>query len=230
METNFFIDEFLDIELELEALDYHLNLIEKQINNIQAFDRLSLEKKFEKLGITRDDSDWQIVKREFDNATEYFVPRIFRYPFIISLYAVYESAVIEAANLLQEKRYIQMSINDLKGKEAKGGFIDKAKRYFEKYLVFPLCPDKKAWERIKFFVKIRHNIAHANGRIENSKEDNKTKGRNKIKEEDINRWEKTNIGISEMEGYIVLEDRFLRDTFKLVRESLNDLIKRYRTM
>ena len=34
----------LDIDLELSALNYHLDLLEKQIKNIQAFERLSLRR------------------------------------------------------------------------------------------------------------------------------------------------------------------------------------------
>ena len=40
-----FIDQFLNIELELDALNYHLNFMERQIKEIQASKRELLEKK-----------------------------------------------------------------------------------------------------------------------------------------------------------------------------------------
>lgn len=212
---NIFIDRLVEVELELDALNYHLNLLEKQINNIQAFERLSLEKRIKKLGYTPDDPEWQNVQREFDYTIEFFVPRIFRSPFVISLYAVYESAVIEIAKLVQEKKGIPISINE-KGKRFN---LDNALEYYKENIDFPLYADNVAWERIRMLSVIRHAFAHTNGRMEML---------DKSKKEKVAKYEKQKVGISSMDGFIVLEEDFLRITFKLVNTSLNEVVKRYR--
>lgn len=204
----------LEIDSELFALDYHLNLIENQIRNKEAFERMLLQKRIKKLGLTHNDLDWQIEHYEVDRITDFLLPRFFRSPFLISLYAVYESAITEIAALIQKKKGIEISINDLRG-----DFLDRAKKYFKDVIDFPFCSDKKAWQRITMFVEIRHAIAHANGRIEMLK----LKTRNNLKT-----WEKQKVGISSMDGFVVIEEGFVRDTLSLVSDSLNDLVERYK--
>jgi hypothetical protein len=205
----------LDIDLELSALNYHLDLLEKQIRNIQAFERLSLEKRIKKLGYTPADPEWQIVQSEFDYTIEFWVPRVFRAPFIVSLYAVYESGVTEIANLIQKKKKIESSITD----KNRHFNLDRAKDYYNDIVEFMLYSDDVAWERIKMLSVIRHAFAHANGRVEILSDKIKAK---------IAGYEKRKVGIFLESGFIVIEEGFLRETFKLVSASLNDLVERYK--
>lgn len=204
----------LEIDSELFALDYHLKLIESQIKNKKAFERMLLQKRINKRGLTNHDLDWKIEHYEVDRLTDFLLPRFFRSPFLVSLYAVYESGVTEVAALIKKRKRLSISINDLRG-----DFLERAKKYFKDVIDFPLYSDNKAWQRINMFVEIRHAIAHANGRIEMLKSNTKKK---------LKSWEKQNIGISLMDGYIIFEERFLRETLSLVSASLNDLVERYK--
>jgi hypothetical protein len=207
--------EMVEIELELSALDYHLNLIEEQIRNKKAFEKIKSQHKINKLNLTPDDLEWHEEQRELDYIVEFLLPRLFRGPFLISLYAVYESAVIEIAKLLQAQKGINFLIKDQKGKN----FLDKAKKYYEQTLDFLLYFDEVAWKRIIILSKVRNTIAHANGRIEMLKPK---------AQENIKTWEIQNIGISSMSGFLVIEERFLRETLRLVSASLNNLVERYK--
>jgi len=204
----------LEIDLELYGLKYHLDLLEKQIKNIQAYDRLSLENRIKKLGLVPDDADWQLAHNALEDTTEFFIPRIFRASFIISLYAVYESAVTEIAELIRKKKGIEISINDLRN-----DFLNRADKYFKDVLHFQLCPDKRAGQRINVLSVIRNAVAHANGRIGMLKPGQKRK---------ITNYEKQNIGISSLNDFLVIEEAFLRETLSLVDASLNDLVARYK--
>jgi len=204
----------LDIDLELFALDYHLNLIEEQIRNKAAFESVLSEKKIKKRGLTPNDLEWHEEQRELDYIIDFLLPRFFRAPFIISLYAVYESGVTEVAALIQKNKELSFSINDLRG-----DFLERAKKYFSDVIKFQLCSDNKSWQRISMLSELRNAIAHANGRIEMLNKGTKQK---------IKNWEKERVGISSITGYIVFEERFLRDTFSLVSASLNDLVERYK--
>lgn len=204
----------LDIDLELFALDYYLNLIEEKVRNKEADERLKSQQRIKNSNLTPDDLEWQEQQHELNYIVDFLLPRIFRSPFLVSLYAVYESAVTEIAKLMQEKRGIAISIKDLKG-----DFPDRANKYYNHVITFPLCTIKLEWDRIKMLSDLRNAIAHANGRIEMLKPVTKKK---------ITNWEKQKIGISSINGFIVIGEGFLIDTFSLVRTSINDLVERFK--
>jgi hypothetical protein len=203
----------LDIDLELSALDYHLKILEEQIKNKTAFERLVLQKEIKKRRISPDEPDWQYLHEEFYHIADFLLPRLFRAPYLVSLYAVYESSVIEIASIMQKQKDITISINDLRG-----DFLERAKIYFKSIIDFKLCSDK-AWHRITMLSVLRNAIAHANGRIEMLKNEIKTK---------IKTLEKQKVGISIENGFVIVDDVFLRDTLSLVSSSLNDLVERYK--
>ena len=66
---------------------------------------------------------------------------------------------------------------------------------------------------------IRHAFAHANESVEILSDKIKAK---------IAGYEKRKVGIFLESGFIVIEEGFLRETFKLVSASLNDLVERYK--
>ena len=206
-------DRLIKIELELFALEDHLNLIEQQIRN-KEFEKIKSRQNIKKLSLTPEDPEWYWEQQELDYIVEFLIPRFFRSPFLVSLYAVYESAIIEIAKLIQQHKLIAISINDLRG-----DFLDRAKKYYKDVINFPFCSDKKAWQKINMFVEIRHAIAHANGRIEMLRPKTQTK---------LKIWEKQNIGISSMDGFVVIGEGFLRDSLRLISNFLNDLVERYK--
>jgi len=109
---------------------------------------------------------------------------------------------------------VAISINDLRY-----DFLDRAKKYFKDVITFPLYSDKLTWDRINILSDLRNDIAHVNGRIEMLNE-------KRIKK--ISKLEKQQIGISSVNGFIVIEEEFLRSTLGLVSASLNDLVERYK--
>jgi len=204
----------IEIESEIFALEDHLNFIEEHIKNKEAFERRLSEKRIKKLAFNPDDPEWQEEQSNLDYIVEFLLPRSFRGPFLVSLYTVYESAVIEIAALIQKQKGIVISINDLRG-----DFLDRAKKYFKDVIDYQLYTNKLTWDRITILSVLRNAIAHANGRIEMLNKGTKQK---------ITNWEKQKVGISSMSGFVVLEEGFLRDTLGLVSESLNDLVERYK--
>ena len=82
----------------------------------------------------------------------------------MSLYAVYESVVIEIADLIRDKQSQQIKIDDLRG-----NFLEKAKKYYKHILQFDLYSNEKAWQQIKMLSELRNAFAHANGRMDRLK-------------------------------------------------------------
>lgn len=213
MELNFDF-RLLDVSLELHALEDHYKLIETQIYNLSHAEKISLDEYRKNKNLTED--EWDIVRKECDDKIEFLLPRFFWGPFIISLYAVLETSVIEIANLLQHSQKQGLGINDLKG-----NFLERAKKYYKNVLEFELCGDNNTWQRITMLVEVRHAIAHSNGRIDmlNDKSNRKIKA-----------LEKQNLGISSHYNYILINSNFAKETFAKVRLLLEDLVARYKEL
>ena len=207
-------------ELALEMLTKHLQLIENLIEDQKKKGRDKLYREIEEIDkrykcanfilelsaekeIARKNHEWRI-----DDLSLFF-----RGPFLVSLYAVYESVVIEIADLIRDKQSQQ--INDLKG-----NFLDRAKKYY-KHMQFKLYSNDRAWQRIKMLSDLRNAFAHANGRVDRLKSNLKKK---------IECWDQQqNIGISITPfDHVKCEADIVADIFGAVRDSLEDLIKRYK--
>ena len=92
----------LEVEGELYALEDHLNLIEDQMEKFQRKERLKLDTYIRTEKLSSDEPEWHMAIREYNERIEFLLPRFFRGPFLVALYAVYESAVTEVAQLMQQ--------------------------------------------------------------------------------------------------------------------------------
>ncbi|MFC1509493.1 hypothetical protein ACFL60_07405 [Candidatus Omnitrophota bacterium] len=205
----------LDVSMELFALEDYLELLEKQIEHFRKSEGLILEASIKKQNLTPDDPEWHDARQNYYERIDFFLPRFFRGPFLVSLYAVYESAVTEIARLIQKKQGQALSIDDIKG----NNFLDRAKKYYEHILRFELYKENTSWQHINMLSDIRNAIAHTNGRLE------MLGGKSKDR---IREWKKKNIGINIYWDYIIIDAAFLQKIFVSVRGSLDELVERYK--
>ena len=154
-------------------------------------------------------------KEFYDDCVEFRLPRILYYPFLVSLYGVYESAVTEIASLIQEKSGKNASLANTKGKN----FLDRANKYFRITLEYELSQNNQTWERLRILIEIRHAIAHANGHLELVR---------KGKRERIKKWIERDIGIEDYYGDIIVSGEFVRKTYEVVKGDLESLIERFK--
>lgn len=124
--------------MELYALEDHLQLIEAEIVHIQKDERLRVDEYIRKEGLCPDDPEWHAALQEYDHRIDFLLPRFFRGPFLVALYAVYESAVTEIARLIQGKMDQKITINDIKG-----DFLERAKKYYKHILEFDLYSERR---------------------------------------------------------------------------------------
>jgi hypothetical protein len=204
----------LDVSLELHALEDHYELIEKQISHLIHAEKVSLDEYWKKEKLTPEDPEWDFARQECDRKIEFLLPRFFWGPFIVSLYAVLETSVLEIARLIQQNQKQGIGINDLRG-----DFLERAKKYYKNVIKFELCGDTNTWQRIKILAEVRHAIAHANGRLDMLNENTKKR---------IKALEKQNLGISSYYNYILLDSYFAKETFSKVRSLLKSLVDRYK--
>ncbi len=204
----------LDVSSELHALEDHYKLIEKQISHLSRAEKAALDEYRKKGNLTPEDPEWDFARQEYNHKVEFLFPRFFWGPFIVSLYAVLETSVIEIARLIQQSQKQGIAINDLRG-----DFLERAKKYYKHVLKFGLCSDDNAWQRIKILAEVRNVIAHANDRLDRSNENTKRR---------IKALEKQNLGISSDHNYLLLDSYFAKETFSKVRSLLETLVERYK--
>ena len=217
----------LGAETELEMLADHRQLIENHIEDLTKKERNKLDRKFAKIRKTYKCAnltaelieEWRVEEEIASQEYEWRIndpPLFFRGTFLVSLYAVYESVVIEIADLIRDKQSQQIKIDDLRG-----NFLERAKKYYKHILQFDLYSNEKAWQQIKMLSDLRNAFAHANGRVDRLNSTLKKK---------IERWNgQKNIGISiTISGHVICEADIVADIFGAVRDSLKDLIKRYK--
>ena len=217
----------LDLGLELDTLEAHMNMIEEHIEQEAKSAKLKRDSKMQEFEAALCDAEpddqagWlgemNLADLEHDHYVEFVLPRIFRNPFLVSLYSVYESAVTEIADLVQ-KKLGRKPFN----KRQRGKFLDRIKEYYEATLDFQLSTNHQAWGRLGNLSHLRNAIAHGNGRV----------GLDIV-------WQETREGIQELLknkepevkerfGYIIVRGDFLSKTYTLVKGDLDDLIDRYK--
>lgn len=204
----------LDVSMELHALEDHYELIEKQLEHLTLVEQALLAEYRQKENLTPSDPEWDFSRQEYRHKVEFLLPRFFWGSFIVSLYAVYETSVIEIAYLLQKAQKQEIGINDLRS-----DFLERAKKYYKSILKFELCRDTEIWQRINMLSVLRHTLAHANGRVDMMNDKTKRK---------IYAWRKQNIGVNIDFNYLIVESKFAKETFEKVNVSLRDLVERYK--
>ena len=205
---------FIDSKYELWAVGQYLDAVKEYLPFIKEQERVRTESWLKRKKNVLDESDIDITRQELQDIIDSIFPRFFRYPFVISLWAVYESSIIEVANYMQKKNKLTLKIQDIQGRN----FLDYAKKYFDHVLNFPVCTDDHIWERIGMLHTIRNAIAHGNGRIDFIKN---TKTINKI-----TNWANKDIGISINNGKLLFSEDFLNETHTIISDSLKDLFLR----
>lgn len=201
----------LDVEMELSILEDQVELIEEQIQRGRKTAKRELVARVGELSFD-DEAEWARLHQEHDFQVDFIIPRILRCPPLVTLFAVYESAVKEIAGLVQKRQGRRISIDDLKG-----DLLTRAKKYYKHVLHFKLSRSDQHWQQITVLSDLRNVIAHTNGRLDVLSEERRAK----ILKID---------GVEDKMGYLVVNGAFLRDTFALVREDLEDLVARYKEL
>ena len=143
------------------------------------------------------------------------LPRMFRSAVLALLWAIYESAVYQAASCLKEKDHHGLSIKDIKGKND----LDSWRKYFEHVLKFPLFNTEAERSRAEMLRALRKAILHANGRIDEA-------FMKRPEWKLIEGYEKARIGISFDYSYLEFTAGFIEEMLSSVSSSMNDLLDR----
>ena len=141
------------------------------------------------------------------------LPRYFRNPIVVTLWAIFESAIIEIAKEIKDQQNLPIKLDDIRG-----DFLKRTNKYFNHIIKFPIDVRGSSWKHFRKFYLLRNAIAHGNGRLDNIKnpEDRKT----------ILEWESENTGIATIGGNIVCSPDFIRQTYSVVLDFLGNMAER----
>lgn len=212
-DLNIILDyRFTEIESELYAVEQHRRALEDQLPAILDSQRLRIRDEL-KLEYGPEEGELRYQEETWvDVFIDYELPRLIRYPILVSLWAVYESAVFRIAKELQKSRGHAIGLNDLRG-----GVLERAKKYFEYVLTFPLTATDAELKWVGMLSLIRNAIAHGNGRRDAVRADIW---------KSIESWNQR--GIETDLEYLALSAEFVSEMVEVIDKSLSDLIQRTR--
>jgi hypothetical protein len=198
---------FAEIQHELYALEQHRLATEAQLASI-------LETSRERLREVVTDDDEDIVTdqlRWVDNFIDDEMPRFFRYPILVSLWAIFEAAARDISEDIRKRSGQRLTIDDLKGRDT----LDQTKKYFEQVVRFPLVASDESLRYLRMLLTLRNAIAHGNGRKDAIRESTWHK---------IESWNEAGIGTEY--GFLTFTADFIERMVQVVSDSLKELIER----
>ena len=110
---------FVEIFHELYALEDYINSIESQLPDL-------IEKEKEKAyqNMPENDSiEWHQGEQSLYELIEDVIPRYFRNPIVVTLWAIFESAIIEIAKEIKDQLSLPITLDDITG-----DFLERTKR------------------------------------------------------------------------------------------------------
>jgi hypothetical protein len=196
---------FIEIFHELYAIEDYINTVELQLPQLIEKEK----KKAYQNRPTDDPIEWQQKENELYELIEDVLPRYFRNPIIVTLWAIFESAIIEIAKEIKDQLNIPLTLDDIKG-----DFLKRTNKYFNHIIKFPIDVRGSSWQQFRKFYLLRNAIAHGNGRLDNIKNPDNRKA--------ISDWEKENSGVAIMGGNIICSPDFIRQTYSIVLSFLQE--------
>jgi hypothetical protein len=212
--------ELVEIWGELGMLGSYSELLDEHLKYAIERERAAFQTKLQaNPAVIHDEEDWAVHQAELDEldyTSDVYLPRLFRGPFIVTLWGVFESAVLKLADLLKKKQRQALSITDFGG-----SILVQARKYYDHILHFELC-DSQGWERLRDLYLLRNAFAHSNGYVAMIRDPDKVKK--------LRRLIKRRNGLSEVFGHILMTKEFVAGEHTMIEEIVRGMLHRYEEM
>lgn len=209
---------YVQFDYELWALGHMLGVIEPTIERLANEDESKTFEELQRDGWANDEAELDLAYQDIREKRDFVLPRFMRGPFIVALWACFESGVQSVAKGLHTEMSAPIRLDELKG----DSFLSRAHRYFDAILQLPLEVDAARYARLTNLYLVRNAIAHANGLQEAMSP---------------GRWQRLIQALSEKgaeaesveRGAVVLTPEYVRASYDDVSESLKSLLARARS-
>lgn len=206
---------FVDLEHELWSLGKFRELFEEQLSFLKDQERVRLRARFSGAGSEMDNAERQFASEQIDLLVEEVLPRFFRGPYLIALWALFESGMIELADYLAQRKQLPLKLRDIRGRDP----IEQWNNYFTHVASFPLGVAAPTWAKLDELRQVRHVLAHANGRLDQTTENARGK---------VEGWCAENRGLHAHFNLLIVSADYTHSAQVLVADTLSGLIGRVR--
>jgi hypothetical protein len=206
---------YIAVEYELWGLGEVLQVLEATIDRLAQEDEVATIAALRQAGATIDDGDVDIAYQDIAAKRDYVLPRFVRGPFVIALWATFESLIQAIARERAKAMKAPLGMAQLRG-----DFIRKATVYFDAILRLPLESDPSRLSRLRDLYRVRNALVHANGNKEAMSEE----GWNELATTLLRRG----VSADHYRGLVVLTPEYVASAFDDVSSSLRDLVARGR--
>ena len=207
---------FVDLEHELWSLGKYRELFEEQLSFLKDQERVRLRARLSSAESEMDDAERQFASEQVDVLVEEVLPRFFRGPYLIALWALFESGIIELADYLAQRKQLSLKLRDIRGRDP----IEQWNKYFTHVVNYPLGVAESTWQRLDELRQVRHVLAHANGRLDLAEESARRK---------LEKWCGENRGLYAHFNLLIVSAEYTRTAHVLVTDTLSGLIGRVRS-
>lgn len=190
------------IKASLAALEVHRNLLEKNLIILEKNEKEKLKSKLE-AHPNLDTSDKNEFYQEMAWLTEYLYPKIFGGSFILTLWAVYETSIIEIAKFAGKKE-------KYKAKDEYKKSLEYLKQKFN-------TPSESTQNELNDLYTIRNAYAHANGKFSDGLDVDKLETLKRLIEDKK---------IEEGLGDIIVSSNYSSESFDLIKKTIEDLMSK----
>ena len=216
MEIGPFDIRFVELFHELYALEQYMDSVESQLPDLIKKEEENAYSRLRQKGYENDSFERDQIRQQLYALIEEVLPRYFFSSILVTLWAIFESGIIEIAKEVKDQQNQVVKLNDIKG-----NLLERANKYFNHIIKIPIETGDSAWQYLRMFYLLRNAIAHANGRLENIKSEKDVR---KIK-----KWSNDNIGIDNVNGNLIFSSEFVRKTFSVVFKVIKDLTNQVTT-
>lgn len=203
-------------DLRFAEMFYELYALEDYIDSIESQLPVLIEKEKEKAYQNMpeyDSIEWHQREQSLYALIEDVIPRYFRNPIVVTLWAIFESAIIEIAKEIKDQQGLPITLDDITG-----DFLERTNKYFNHIIKFPIDVRGSSWQHFRKFYLLRNAFAHANGRLDNIKNQDKLKN--------ILGLDKENAEVMITDGNIICSPNLIKNTLRVVLDFLRNITEK----
>jgi len=207
---------FVDLKHELWSLGKYREVFEEQLTFLKDQERVRLRARFASAESEMDDAERQFASDQVDVLVEEVLPRFFRGPYLIALWGLFESGIIELADYLAQRKQLSLKLRDIRGRDP----IEQWNKYFTHVASYPLGIAEPTWQRLDELRQVRHVLTHANGRLDLAEESARRR---------LETWCGENRGLHAHFSLLIMSAEYTQTAQVLVTDTLSGLIDRVRS-
>lgn len=142
------------------------------------------------------------------DVANYEIPRVIKLPYLVTLYALFESSILSLLKYAQEKENKKISVKDINGKT----LISTYNKYMKHILDYEFSFNQSTMSSMSELNKLRNCVAHANGNLDS----------NNIEMKELLL---KNSKVSELNGQLDISYGYLLDSLNFISQSIRDLME-----